>query len=268
VGSSALSQSSSLLAVDYRRRVLHLLTRPRYAALAIVALLVAAACVRLGMWQWHRHEERQARNAAIELSERSAPRTLDEAINGNSIPLEWSRVTAIGRYDASEQVLLRYRPLQGQRGFHVLVPLVTADGRALLVDRGFLAGQAPTDDHAIPEPPSGTVQVVGRVQLSEPGLGRDADTGTIRRVDLGGLADDLPHPLYPVWMQLVSERPEPEQPLQPYGPPSTGLGFHLSYAVQWWIFAVMALAGFVLLLRAEARRERQRALDMSGSEPR
>jgi cytochrome oxidase assembly protein ShyY1 len=242
--------------------VLRLLTRPRYVALAVVAVLLAAACVRLGVWQWHRHEERQARNTAIQTSEQRPAQPLGEVLTGGRTPPEWSRVTAIGRYDLSGQVLLRYRPVEGQRGFHVLVPLVTADGRGLVVDRGFLVTTAAAEAAAVPEPPRGTVEVVGRIRYGERGLGREAESDTIRRVDLEGLDRDLSYPLYPVWVQLESEEPPPTETLQPYGPPSTGLGFHLAYAVQWWIFAAMVPVGFVLLVRNEARREDTRRGDV------
>jgi cytochrome oxidase assembly protein ShyY1 len=235
--------------------VLRLLTRPRYVALAVVALLLAAVCVRLGVWQWHRHEQRQARIAAIESSEQRPPQPLAQILADDPTPPEWLRVSVVGRYDASAQVLLRYRPMEGQRGFHVLVPLVTSDGTGLVVDRGFLPTTATAEDAEVPAPPNGPVAVVGRIQYTERGLGREAESGTIRRVDLQALTRDLPYSLYPVWVQAESEEPPPAEALEPYGPPSTGWGFHLAYAVQWWIFAAMVPVGFVLLLRSEARRE-------------
>jgi cytochrome oxidase assembly protein ShyY1 len=231
--------------------VLHLLTRPRYAALALVAILVAAACVRLGMWQWHRHEERQERNSIIQANVERSPRPLADVLAEDPTPPEWSRVSVVGRYDVGGQVLLRYRPVNGQRGFHVIVPLMMADGRGVIIDRGFLAM---TDPVVAPEPPTGTVEIVGWVRHSERGLGRDAASNTIRRVDVSALASDLSYPLAPVWVQVDSQEPSTTD-LRTYDPPSTSLGFHLPYAVQWWIFAAMVPVGFVLLLRAEARRE-------------
>jgi cytochrome oxidase assembly protein ShyY1 len=248
-----LSRFSSLLGVDYRRSVLRLLARPRYAALALAAVLLAAACVRLGIWQWDRHEQRQARNSVIEVNANSASRPLDEVFAEDPTPSEWSRVSVVGRYDASSQVLLRYRPVDGQRGLHALVPLVTPDGWGVVVDRGFFATTAPAPEVGVPEPPSGTVEIVGWIRHAERGLGRDVESNTIRRVDVAALADDLPYPLYPVWIQVESEEPSTSG-LRPYEPPSTSLGFNLPYAVQWWIFAAMVPVGFVLLLRAETRR--------------
>jgi cytochrome oxidase assembly protein ShyY1 len=245
-----LSRFSSLLGVGYGRTVLRLLIRPRYAALALVAIVVAAACVRLGMWQWHRHEERQERNSIIQASIERPPRPLADVLAEDPTPPEWSRVSVIGHYDAEGQVLLRYRPVDGQRGFHVIAPLVASDGRGVIIDRGFLAG---TDPVAV-EPPTGTVEIVGWVRHSERGLGRDMESNTIRRVDVSALGRDLPYPLAPVWVQVDSAAPSTTD-LQTYDPPSTSLGFHLPYAVQWWIFAAMVPVGFVLLLRAETRRE-------------
>ena len=64
----------------------------------------------------------------------------------------------------SQQVLIRNRSYQGQPGFHVVTPLQLADGRALLVNRGWIPltedGSTPTP----PAPPSGPVVVTGRAR--------------------------------------------------------------------------------------------------------
>ena len=88
---------------------------------------------------------------------------------------EWRQVTATGDYDADDTVIVRYRTRDGASGIDVVVPLVTADGTALLVDRGWMAadneGAGPDD---VPAPPSGEVTVDGWVRA-------DADRRQHRR---------------------------------------------------------------------------------------
>ena len=64
-------------------------------------------------------------------------------------------------------MLIRNRSYQGQPGFHVVTPLKLADGRALLVNRGWIPltedGSTPTP----PAPPSGQVVVTGRAHESQ-----------------------------------------------------------------------------------------------------
>jgi len=231
--------------------VLRVLLRPRSIALVVVAILVATLFVRLGQWQWGKHERRDAEIAAVQADAERAPIPLEDASADAS---SWTRVRTSGVYDTEHQVLLRYRPVGGEPGVHVLVPLRTADGRAVLVDRGFLRTADPARIPTVPAPPVGTVDVVGRLRPSEPGgLSRDEGTDSIRRVDLDALDEELPYPLFPRWLQVVSEDPSGDAGLEPLPPPSLDRGPYLSYGVQWWLFAVVGLVGVVILLRNESR---------------
>ena len=231
--------------------MLRVLLRPRSIALVVVAILVAALFVRLGQWQWGKHERRDAEIAAVQADAERAPIPLDAAADASS----WTRVRTSGVYDTEHQVLLRYRPVDGEPGVHVLVPLRTADGRAVLVDRGFLPTADLAQTPTVPAPPVGTVDLVGRLRPSEPGgLSRDVGTDSIRRVDLDALAEELPYPLFPQWLQVVSEDPSGDAGLEPLPPPSLDRGPYLSYGVQWWLFAVVGLVGVVILLRNEIQR--------------
>ena len=53
-------------------------------------------------------------------------------------PAEWRSVEASGTYDTGAEVLIRNRSFDGAPGYHVVTPLVIADGTALLVNRGWI----------------------------------------------------------------------------------------------------------------------------------
>jgi cytochrome oxidase assembly protein ShyY1 len=241
----------------------------RWAGLLLGLVVVVAVCALAARWQWHRYEERVARNAALDAAATTAPVPVDELLEvGAPAPpaVEYRQVRARGSYDAARVLALRLRPLDGEPGSHELVPLRTASGAALLVDRGWFADRG--QGSAPPPPPDGEVEVTVRLRLDEAsaggadGLGGDPAEGSIRFVDIGALGEQLPYPLYGAWGELVTEQPRPADAPVPVPAPQRGTGPHLPYAAQWVAFAVMAFGGFVLLARQDLRRRRD------GEEPR
>lgn len=224
-------------------------------------LVLAAACVALGLWQLDRNEQRQGRNALIEAN-LDRPAVSVDTVLRPGVPVdpadEWLSVRATGRYDQEHELVVRLRPRAGQPGVHVLTPFVTSGGAAVLVDRGFVPGSgAQIPD--IPAPPPGDVEVIGRVRPSEDqrGPGGDPATGAVRYVDVDAIAAALPYPVYGGWLERVSEDPPPAGSPEPVPPPAIESGPHLSYAIQWFAFATIGVGGFVLLVRAEANARRE-----------
>jgi cytochrome oxidase assembly protein ShyY1 len=223
-------------------------------------VLLAAACVSLGLWQLDRNEQRQARNALIEANLGRPPVPVDEVLRPGA-PVdpgdEWMNVRVEGRYDTEHELAVRMRPRAGQPGVHVVTPLVTADGAAVLVDRGFVPSSG-AEIPDLPAPPPGEVAATGRIRPSEEGRGAGGDpaAGAVRFVDVDAIAAALPYPVYGGWIELASEEPPPAEPPEPVPPPQIEAGPHLSYAIQWFAFATIGVGGFVLLVRAEAKARR------------
>ncbi len=241
--------------------------RRRAAVLVLVALAVAVTCTFLGRWQWHRHVARDARADVVEANWAAPPVTLDSVVPSVADePVaagEWRTVTARGEYLADATVLLRNRPVDGQPAYHVLVPFRVEGSDALLVvDRGWVPlgadGQTVTD---VPAPPSGTVDLVARLRAPEAASERSAPPGQVQNANVaqvlaaGGLDpsdDPAGSPAaYRWYAQLGSESPTAAMPLGSLPAPSTDRGPHLSYAFQWWIFALAALVAFGWMARRE-----------------
>jgi cytochrome oxidase assembly protein ShyY1 len=247
--------------------------RPKWIAFHVLMAALIVAMINLGMWQLRRLDEKQDRNAAIrERSELAAEPVAawlavdssDETVDAT----EWRRLTATGRYDDAQTVLIRNRSLEGAPGYHVVTPLVTEDGTGVLINRGFLPRGTNAEAPAPPSAPAGDVTVVGHVRPSqERGLlgPFDPDEGTLtemQRIDVPRLAHQLAYPVVPAYLELESTTPEPAstQPV-PLPLPSLDEGPHLSYAIQWFIFSAMAAGGWVLAVRrssATARRDEAR----------
>jgi surfeit locus 1 family protein len=228
-----------------------------------VAVCVAAVCVRLGIWQLDRLQQRRVFNEAVARGLASPPMPLEEALRGGGDPagLAYRRVLASGTYDPAHEVILYGRTLDGRPGNHVLTPLVLGDGGAVMVDRGWIPFQP---NQPLPVPgegaaPGGVVTVDGFLVLAQastpPGA---APVTTIQRIDLTLLQGQIPYRLAPLALQLESQTPPPGALPVSAPLPELSEGPHLSYAIQWFSFAAIAIVGASLILRRDRRDRRER----------
>ena len=243
------------------------LATPRWIAGFLVLLLAAAIMVRLGFWQWDRGVQKSAANDRV-----AAARSMDPAPAASLIPAspdqrpdaadEWSQVTVTGTYDPAGTVLIRQRSFAEGVGFEIVVPLTGDDGATYLVDRGYaLAGGGAAQAPQVPAAPAGEVTVTGIVKLpyaADDDATRVEMVGpyrSVRALDPAVLSDDLGVPLAGGYIIVSDEQTADSSAIAdiPRIPsPELDDGPHLSYAVQWWIFAVMTLFVFGYLARREA----------------
>jgi cytochrome oxidase assembly protein ShyY1 len=241
------------------------LLRPRWLGLALAVLVLATVCVRLGFWQLSRLDERLAENSVIEHNLATDPVPAG-SLAGAGEPVsdsdQWRPVTATGSYDVGHQLLVRYQANAGARGVDVLVPLVGDDGTAVLVDRGFWESPSGTPDaSAVPPPPTGTVTVTGwlRQDSTASSDATVASDGTVRAVSSATLSQSLPYPVRGGWVMAREESPPPDQPLAGPELPELDSGPHFFYAMQWFFFALLAVAGYCYFSYDEAHPARRRA---------
>ncbi|MGB0099363.1 MAG: SURF1 family cytochrome oxidase biogenesis protein [Nocardioides sp.] len=238
-----------------------LLTR-RWVLFALVVVLLCYAAWWLGQWQFHRLEDRQASNAVVRANEDKPPAPVADVLAPDA-PVaqddEWRQVTATGEYDADESVIVRYRTRDGASGIDVVVPLVTEDGTALLVDRGWLAtenqGAGPAE---VPPPPVGEVTVEGWVRADATGDSTTVEDHSTRAIASTEIGPAVGHPVYGGFVELDTEDGEPAAGLEPVELPELDNGPHFFYGLQWWFFGLLAIVGFVYLAYDEWRG-RQRA---------
>jgi cytochrome oxidase assembly protein ShyY1 len=226
------------------------LRSPLWVAGLSIAVCAVAAFSWLGAWQLRRLEERRALNATIESRSEAAPVDL-ASLSSGAEDMEWRRVTATGTYDQDGQVVLEGRSHLSTPGSNVLTPLVLGDGRAVIVDRGWIPIAADP-----PRPASGIVTVVGILRPDEgSGLlaGASGPVTRIGSIDLERLAAQTAADLLPVYLQLESQEPGQGEAVVPVPPIEPSEGPHLSYAVQWFLFAAIVLIGFPALVARTAR---------------
>lgn len=229
-------------------------------ALAVIFVLgMCALCVRLGFWQLDRLEQRRARNAAVRANTARPPLALDSAaLAGDPQAFEWRRAEAAGRYHHAGDMVLRGRSRDGRPGVHLVSPLVMANGRVVMVNRGWVPSPDGSTADVRALRTRGPVRVRGVLLpiTTQPdhGLpigGRAGADTTWRRVDLAAARARSPGPVIPLSLQQLPDGAEGETPPVPEPLPELSEGNHLSYAVQWFSFAAIGLAGLaVMLLRA------------------
>ena len=244
------------------------LLTPRWLGAAVLCVVAAVIMVMLGNWQLHRYQERSAINHRIDAADSTravpltsvvaAPTGAGTAGANPGKGVAWTKVTASGRYDPSKEIQARARTVNGDVGYEIITPLVLADGTALLVDRGWVptpaAGAAAPP--VVPAAPSGDVTVVGQIHLSEsrptPIEHRDGRLDT-RRISVPRLAHEMPYPVYGAYLLLTSQTPANDQAFTKIPIDHEDSWQNGGYAVQWWLFACMALFSFVWQARKEAQ---------------
>jgi cytochrome oxidase assembly protein ShyY1 len=115
------------------------LLRPKWLGFHLLCIFGVVLMVYLSFWQFHRLDERKTFNN--EVRERSSLDVVDVRTLDTSDPeaVEWRPAGAKGTYLPNEQVLIVNRSQGGFAGMNVLTPLLLDDGRAIIINRGFIA---------------------------------------------------------------------------------------------------------------------------------
>lgn len=230
------------------------LLRPRALVSHVLVLTVAAVCVALGQWQLSRLAEVRDNNARLETRLAADPVDLAAVVASGAVDpeaYEFRRVEVRGTYRPHEEVLQRNRSHRGQTGFHVLTPLELADGGVVLVRRGWVPAQLSEPPVAEAVPPPGEVVLAGLLERSvdQPSFGaRDPGDGVLARVfhaDTTRLERQIDGELFPMVLRLEHQRPTSGRDLPlALDRPVLDEANHLSYAVQWHVFALLAVGTY------------------------
>ena len=235
--------------------------RPKWIALHVFVLGVVVTCAVAGVWQLSRLSERRERNDRIRAAMEGPARDVSDVDDAET----FQNVRATGTYDVKYELILRSRSLNGSPGNHVMTPLVIDGDLAVIVDRGWVPAELDEAPVAEASPPKEEVTVQGLMldaepqrplQPDDPGTGR---LTSVRRINPVRLAEQMPYRLLPTYIQLREQDPAPGELPRIVPRPELSDGPHLAYAVQWFIFLVIALTVYVALFRREAKKSEKKA---------
>ncbi|MFJ8540163.1 SURF1 family protein [Streptomyces sp. NPDC093591] len=237
----------------------------QWVILTLVALVLIPTMIRLGIWQMHRYEERSARNQLVADALGAKPVPVEKLTSpGHTVTTKerYRTVTAVGRFDTDRELVVRRRVNADEEvGFHVLTPFVLTDGKVLLVNRGWIPADGPSQTAfpKIPAPPSGRITVTGRLMPDE-----TTEASGIK--DLKGLPDRqvmlinskeeasrLGAGVLGGYIVLATPEPKGDTPELIGKPGDENAPLNYAYALQWWLFAAGVPVGWVILARREAR---------------
>jgi len=227
----------------------------------LLVFLGTALCIRLGIWQLDRLDQRRTFIAQVETMQAMTPLDLNTKDVDGIEKMEWRSVTFTGEYDFANQIAIRNQYYGNEYGYHLMTPLLS-NGTAVLVDRGWIpadGNSSPADWRKYDEP--GEVTVTGQIRLgqSKPTIGGVADAppadGSPLLVwnngDVEKIALQMPYHILGVYIQPEVNADDQVPPI-PYQPTlELTEGPHLGYAFQWFTFATILFVGYPFFLRKQ-----------------
>jgi len=249
------------------------LLRPKWIAFHLLVFAAVAAMIALAFWQLRRLDERRAFNALVTQQIEQSPTPLEQLLaeaGDDPRSIEWRQTVVSGTFLA-DQVIWFNRSQDGVAGDNVLSALVTDNAGTVVINRGFIALGA-----ELPSAPVGEVQILARVRFPPErqrgeltdAIDRSEPLTEVRRIDLSQLAAQLPGSVAPVYLDVIDSIPSRRStdPI-PVPAPTLDEGPHLSYAVQWTIFAVCVAIGWVLAIRRSLTSRRRPTLTAATISP-
>jgi len=216
----------------------------------IVALGLIFLCLIAADWQYTRGVDRQARNNIIEERIARSPIELSsrDAVLDNN---EWQSITTSGRFDSTQQILLRNRYWEGKYGYEVLTLFTNTSGEKFWVDRGWVkAGATATTPPEVTAVPTGDVSITGRFRLDSslprgsffalPATGE----GLVSELNAQSQLDTEKF-----YIDLLSGSEASLTPAAPAQLPPLSDGPHKAYALQWLFFGGLITYGRILIRR-------------------
>ena len=111
--------------------------------LTIVSLPALLVLVGLGSWQLQRLQWKNDLIASFESRAAAPPIAVpaaDASLGDVGLDdVEFRRLALVGTFQHDKEVFLTGRTYEGNAGFHVVTPFLLADGRTILINRGWVA---------------------------------------------------------------------------------------------------------------------------------
>lgn len=206
-----------------------------------IGVLVGGVMILLGVWQGSRYQAsiedvagQRAQEAAVPLAPHVHPDGTIDDVYGKQVSVVGTWVPGVEVYVGTET------PMRYANAFEM------EDGRFLPIVLGH------TDAAAV-DWPGETVEVVGIFTSGDPAADAPvpdaAPSGSMSSLRVQQLAQSWPSPMIAGYITVLPETSAEfgMTPATPVLPEQEGTGMHRGYALQWWVFAIAAVAfGFVV----------------------
>lgn len=239
----------------------------------ILLAVTAITCIMLGRWQLSRAEQRREIAAVIERGRAAQSINLNHVTQTDTLQA-WTPAQVEGVWQPESSLLLDNRNLDGKPGLWLATPLLLADGRALLVLRGWFARPIGSEGSPSIPTPAGLQSLTGEIALRVPRLfelwgarenaevslppswpNKVADMKTealtqqteklprLQNIDIDVLSKRLNIQFLPV---VLMQKNNSEDGLKRVWPePSVDADKNTGYAMQWFGFAAIAVIAWL-----------------------
>tara|TARA_B100000214_G_C23922106_1_gene606600 strand:+ start:107 stop:871 length:765 start_codon:yes stop_codon:yes gene_type:complete len=224
----------------------------------VLVIFAVLTMIFLGFWQLDRHSQKSDINERISARLGNAPLGLEDIAKLKSYEVieierdfEYWNIGVSGKYIQEDSILIRNRTYNGVPGFWLLTPFQLSNNQIIIVNRGWI----PISAENYIDLNTSVFDLTGILRNTElaKGLQRaDASQGvldSLARPDLARYEDQLGYEIFPMYIQLTNQNPQQADGFpKALDLPKFSEGQHLSYAVQWFIFASIAAIGYPLVL--------------------
>lgn len=240
--------------------------RVRRVLAAIVAVVAAATFVKLGLWQLSRAGEKRAAGEVRAARLATAAVVVSDTF-ATPDPEPGRRVHVVGLWERDRHILLSGRTYLGAAGVAVVTPVRLRSGARVLVERGWLAApdsrtahpehwpESVADELGVAEPIASSPRAIPWVPLAPERAG--VELWSARQLDSAGVATHVPGAVAQ-WVVRATGTTSAgaKHGLVALGEPpgESGERVHLSYAIQWFAFALIVLGGSIALALRDSRR--------------
>jgi surfeit locus 1 family protein len=225
----------------------------KWLVTTILVFIGTAVCIRLGIWQLDRLEQRRAFNTQVETMQNAEILDLNQSVPDDIESMEWRAVTVTGEYDFENQIALRNQYHETEYGYHLITPLLF-DGGVVLVNRGWI----PAESNWRIYDETDEVTVSGKIRLGQgkPSLGGVEDALPIdgtklevwNNLDVEKMSAQFSYPILNIFIQPTANENDSTLPI-PYQPTiELTEGSHFGYAIQWFTFATILFLGYPFYL--------------------
>ena len=226
--------------------MLKILKQPKWIVLTIVLIFTFYAFINLSEWQFSRNEERIDKNSEITSSLNQEVRVIDNVKNLEQLK-EWNSVELKGHIEISQLKFARNRYLESSLGFWAIAPLTLPSQDKILINLGFVPINYQSNLTQI-ELTKEQVIIKGWLRKVELHKETPADYPDKQISSISSENFDVNSKTF--YVQIYESNSEFEN-ITFLPPPTISNGPHLSYAIQWIIFAFLLPIGWVILYRSE-----------------
>ena len=240
------------------------LLTPRWILTTLLVIAAAVVMVRLGFWQLDRLAQRKDHNARLTQGLSQPPLNLNGKLPSDLSEMEFYSATVTGRYDPTQEILLRNQiSVEGLPGFHLLTPLIIdGSNQAILVDRGWIPLDQPSVEQRKAYAQPGQVTLTGMLRRSQPepvfGAAPDPQLGAGQTrldiwifVNLERIRLQIDRPLLNVFLVAAPDAAQSGLPERILPAIDLSEGPHLDYAIQWFLFTATLLIGYPFYVRTQ-----------------